>query len=104
MVDRTTPVPQHAWSRAQGAYQSQGQPTQNKVIPTNAQTAMAATARRGGSRRNAQAERMGNRNQAWILVRSASDQSAPATAIARSSRGDRIARSPATSASVQNKL
>ena len=65
---------------------------------------MAAAARRGGSQKRAQPPRIGKRNQAWILVKSASAQTAPAPAIATSGRLDRIDRSPTRRARVQNKL
>ena len=62
---------------------------------------MAAAARRGDSRTSDQAARMGIRNQAWILVSMASDQTAPAPIMAGPGRRDRRARSPARSAAVQ---
>ena len=104
IVGRATPVPQYAWSLVKESCQSQGQPTQNKLIPTTDQIAMTARARRGGSHSNAHVPRIGSKNQAWILVKSARAQTAPAPAIATTGRLARTDRSPVTRARVQNKL
>src|SRR5271166_3456548 len=103
-VARCTPVPRKALNLVQESCQSQGQPNQNKLMPTTAQTAMTAAARRGGSQMSAQAPKIGNKNQAWILVKSARAQTAPAPAMATSGRRDRTDRSPTRRAKVQNKL
>src|SRR5438093_9405869 len=101
MVARPTPVPQNTQSLVQESYQSQGQPTQNRLTPTTVQAAITTRARRTGRWTSDQIPRSGRRNQAWILVRSARDQTAPAAIMARTGPGDRRARSPVRRAKVQ---
>src|SRR5262245_15265590 len=104
IVARATEVPQKALHRVRVSYQSQGHPARKSVTPVTNQRANIAQALRQGSLARAQAAMTGSKSQAWILVRRASDQTAPAWMTARNERPASNARAPTKRASVQKRL